>query len=114
MSMIRSVLALAYTSTEPFVPAGMIAPFATSVPVGSFNTEASGRVSPVGHAVRNPSETAVGMAVKFNEYASAEAGTLQELERTGKVLPCFATNDGAPSCPILAERVSATRQGVSG
>src|SRR5579872_3999155 len=113
MSIIRSVPALAYTSTDPFVPAGMIAAFATVVPVRSFNTEASGRACPVDQAVRNPSDSE-GMAVKFSEYACADAGILQELDRTGNVRLCLATSDGDPNWPRLAFRVSAIRQGVSG
>src|SRR5579872_2301973 len=113
MSTIRSVAALAYTSTDPFVPAGMIAAFATLVPVGSFNTEASGRVCPVGHALRNPTG-AGATAVKFSEYACAEAGTLQELDSTGNVRPNLPASDGVPNCPRPLERVSAMRQGVRG
>src|SRR5579872_300733 len=84
MSMIRSVAPLGNTSTDPFVPAGIIAAFATTVPVTSFSTEAKGCGWPVGHAVMNPSDPG-GTAVKFNEYACAEAGMLQEPERNGKV-----------------------------
>src|SRR5258708_1656590 len=112
MSITRSVVLFTYTSTDPLVPAGMIPAFAVIAPVRAFNVDANGCTCPVGHAVRYPSGP-LGTAVKFNEYACAEEGTLQELESTGKVRLWPPPREGPPSGPMGC-RVSATRQGVSG
>jgi hypothetical protein len=52
MSIITSVLLYTYTSTDPFVPAGTIAAFATTVPRKEFNVETTGWATPVGQIVR--------------------------------------------------------------
>jgi len=54
-SIIKSVELLAYTSIEPFVPAGTIAALAVTVPVVELKFAVPGCVCPVGHAVTNPS-----------------------------------------------------------
>jgi hypothetical protein len=51
MSMMISVLLLAYTSIEPLVPAGTIAALATTVPVRSFSVDTKGWGWPVAHTV---------------------------------------------------------------
>src|SRR5215813_13295979 len=75
MSRMKSVLLLTNTFTEPPLPAGTIAAFATTFP-GEFNVETTGCDTPVGQIVKNPS-TPDGTTVMLNEYACAMDGTGQ-------------------------------------
>src|SRR5579859_2542113 len=112
MSITKSVLSVVKTSTEPLLPAGTTTAFAATVPVGSFSEATTGRICPVGQAVRKPKGPG-GTAAKFNAYAFALAGTPHALCRTGNVRVVWAVKLGPPS-GAAALRVSAIRQGVSG
>src|SRR5882672_7043187 len=112
MSTTRSESFAANTETSPFVPACTIAAFATTVPVGAFSVEATGCVCPAGHVVKKP-RPPCGTAVKFREYAWADVGTLQALERIGRFRVAPPMREGPPNGPG-AFRVSAIRQGVIG
>jgi hypothetical protein len=57
---------LAKISMAPAVPAGRMAAFAVTGPVGSFTDATTGRTCPVGHAVRKPSGIE-GTTAKFSE-----------------------------------------------
>src|ERR1700678_2402662 len=110
MSMIRSVGSVAITSMSPPVPAGTMAAFATTVPVGAFRVDEPGCGLPAVHADKNPNAPD-GTTVMFNAYACAFAGTLQALCWIGKSRATVAASDGAPNAPE-PERVSAMRHGV--
>src|SRR5579864_5724010 len=110
MSITRSVLSVAYTSTAPPVPAGTMTAFARTVPVGSFSEATRGRVCPSGQAVMNPNVGPFGTAAKFSEYACALAGTPHELARIGNDRVPSPTRLGPPNGPV-GLRVSATRHG---
>jgi hypothetical protein len=73
--MTTSVVLLTNTSMEPFgEPAGTMAAFARTCPLGSFNVElVAGRLIGDGPAERNPREPD-GTTVMFNEYARATVG----------------------------------------
>src|SRR5579862_2033812 len=97
----------------PPVPAGAIAAFACTVPVGSFSVDAIGRLSPVGYTVRYATGSG-GTNVKFNEYACAVDGTWQLLARIGSsvlIPPCKAPVMMVCGAPA---RVSTSRHGVMG
>jgi hypothetical protein len=66
MSKTTSVAWVTNTVIAPPDPAGTIAAFATTVPVGSFNVDTFGIDCPVGHVVRFPSGPG-GTTVKFSE-----------------------------------------------
>ena len=97
MSITRSVLSVAYTSTDPLTPAGTMTALARTVPVGSFKDDTKGRDRPVGHAVRNPKDGPFGTAAKFSEYACALAGSPHELPTIGNVRVVCPSRLGAPN-----------------
>src|ERR1700742_1900152 len=107
-----SALSVTNRSIAPAVPAGTMAAFAVTTPVGAFNVETTGCCWPVGYTVRYPSGAA-GIAVKFNEYAMAVAGMLQELDWIGKLRDCWLIREGPPRAPGVP-RVSTTRHGGRG
>jgi hypothetical protein len=111
-SIIKSVLLLAYTSMEPFAPAGTIAALAVTVPVTELKFAVSGCGCPEGHAVRYPSGTC-GTTARFSEYAWALEGKLQELDCNGNLRLVFPAKDGPPNVPLVF-LVSTTRHGVTG
>src|ERR1700682_2885061 len=53
-SMTRSESFVTNTETAPLAPAGTIAAFAVTAPVGAFSVETTGCVCPAGHVVRKP------------------------------------------------------------
>src|SRR6478672_10052854 len=110
--MTRSALLVTNTETSPLVPAGTMAEFAVTAPVGAFRVETSGCVCPAGQVVRKP-RGPLGATVKFMEYACAVAGRLHGPERTGNVRVAVAASEGPPKGPI-PKRVSTRRQGVTG
>ncbi len=98
--------------TAPFVPAGTIAAFATTLPSNEFNVETNGRAAPVGDAVRKDNR-ASGTTVTFIEYAAAVAGTEQPPAGSANERVDCASISGPPNAP-WAPRVSTTRHGTSG
>jgi len=76
MSMMMSVASLANKSTDPLVPAAMIAALPTMNPCSEFKVAAKGCGWPVGHMVINPSGPG-GTTVTLNEYACAIDGMVQ-------------------------------------
>src|SRR6202142_2562272 len=98
--------------TAPFVPAGTIAAFATTLPSNEFKVETSGFAAPAGHAVKNDSGPS-GTTVTFIEYAAAVAGTEQPPAGSANERVDCASISGPPNAPC-APRVSTTRHGVSG
>src|ERR1017187_1118724 len=99
MSMIRSVLSVAYTVIPPFTPAGTIAALDVTAPVSAFSVDTGGCAVPAGHAVRNPSIPA-GATVMLKAYAWALAGIPQELEGTGNVRATPPARDGPLKLPV--------------
>ena len=73
MSITRLAGWVTYTLTAPPVPAGTMAAFALTAPVGAFSVETNGCVCPAGHVVRYDNGPE-GTAVMFNEYAWAAMG----------------------------------------
>src|SRR5687768_1921662 len=98
MSTITCVAWVAITVIAPPTPAGTIAAFATTVPVGAFSVEDPGCGSPAGHTLRKPSG-ADGTTVMLSAYACAPAGIPQPLATTGKFRCVFAGSDGPPKVP---------------
>ena len=52
ISITRFESSVTKTETSPLVPAGTMAAFAVTVPVGAFRVETRGCVCPAGHVVR--------------------------------------------------------------
>src|ERR1051325_189340 len=113
MSMISCVGLVATTVMPPPVPAGTIAIFAVTVPVGAFSVDEPGCDCPAGQVLRNPSVPADGTTVMLRAYACAVAGMPQGPESTGNVLGTDAARAGLPNAPAPS-LVSARRQGVTG
>src|ERR1700719_633042 len=97
MSITRSVLSVAYTSTDPLKAAGTITAVENTVPVGSYKDDTKARDRPLGHAVRNPKDGPFGTAAKFSEYACALAGSPHELPTIGNVRVVWPSRLGAPN-----------------
>ena len=75
MSNMKSVLLLTNTFTEPFVPAGTIAAFATTVPRNEFNVETTGWATPVGQIGESILSFTRSLAVSNNQiYALTISG----------------------------------------
>src|SRR5215467_5572244 len=110
--MIKCVSSVTKTLIDPPVPAGTIAAFATTVPVGSLSVDTNGCAEPVGHVVRKL-RVVVGTAVMLSEYAAAVAGNPHVLDNTGTALVELAARIGPPS-GLVGLRVSITRHGVTG
>jgi hypothetical protein len=66
MSMTKSVLSVTNALIDPPEPAGTIAAFAVTAPVGAFSVDTRGCVSAAGHTERYPSDN-FGTTVKFSE-----------------------------------------------
>src|SRR5262245_23753473 len=113
MSRMKSVLLLTNTFTEPPLPAGTMAAFATTFP-GEFNVETNGCETPVGQIVKKPNGPD-GTTVMLNEYACAMDGRGQ-----GELAECMVNvrvvlppRVGGPNpAGNVASRVSVIRQGV--
>src|ERR1044071_2199796 len=112
MSTIRSVGFVAITVIPPAAPAGTIAIFAVTAPVGAFNVEEPGWEDPAGQALRNPSGPD-GTTVMLKAYAWALAGIPQGPDSTGNVRETLAARAGPAKEPVPI-RVSARRQRVIG
>jgi hypothetical protein len=66
MSSTTSVVSVANTLMASLSPAGTMAAFALTRPLGEFNVDSTGRGCPVGHTVRYP-KVGCGTTVTFSE-----------------------------------------------
>src|SRR5208337_4133875 len=115
MSMTKSVLLVAKTLILPLVPAGTMASFPTTPPLRAFSVATTGSGWPAGQVVRYPNGPGATTVMRI-EYAFADEGIPQVLERIGKFRVAPATSEGGPLLPVkpLPDRVSASRHGVTG
>src|SRR5689334_8948179 len=110
MSRMTSVGLVTNTLTEPFVPAGTMAAFATILPKKELSVDTNGWFWPVGQRLRYASGP-LGTTVTFSENARAVDGIPHELDVIGKSRVWPPLMLGAPKAPFRPEslRVSATR-----
>src|ERR1700722_480948 len=116
MSISKFVVSLLNTLIGPpvSVPAGPIAWFPTTPPIGAFRVDTIGSVCCSAQVVMYTSGPKL-IAVIRVEYTSAVDGIPQELCCTGKLRVDPASRAGGPNRPLNPNplRVSTTRQGAT-